>query len=51
MNGSYGASDIDCYNIFELIGPSAITYQSRCIIQNCRDHLLHEYHTINTNIL
>lgn len=26
MNGSYGASDIDCYCLYELIGPSAITY-------------------------
>lgn len=26
MNSSYGGSDIDCYFLYELIGPSAITF-------------------------
>lgn len=50
MNGSYGASDIDCYCLYELIGPSAITYQSRCIIHNCRDNILHHRFYTNSTI-
>lgn len=50
MNSTYGSLDKDCYCLYEIIGPSAVTYQSRCIIQNCREHIKHQQHCINQEI-
>lgn len=41
MNSLYGTTDTTSYALFENIGASIITRQSKAEIRNCRDNLTH----------